>query len=147
MLRSSSGAKLAIDPRLASLVAQVSEHFGGRPLHVVSGFRPYSPVQYTAHSNHNLGRAMDFAVEGVTNTTLRDYCRGFRDAGVGFYPNSTFVHLDVRTGKAYWIDYARPGEPPRYDASTPRPKGDPSGDEPEAHTGVGGESDPDNGSQ
>ena len=81
-------------------MAQVSDHFGGRPLHVVSGFRPYSPVQYTPHSNHNAGRAMDFSVEGVPNTAVRDFCRTFRNAGVGYYPNSTFVHLDVRTGKS-----------------------------------------------
>jgi uncharacterized protein YcbK (DUF882 family) len=111
-----TGARTAIDPRLAALIGQVSDHFGGRTLHVVSGFRPYSPAQYTAHSNHNVGHAMDFSVEGVPNTVLRDYCRSFRNAGVGFYPNSTFVHLDVRTGKAYWIDYSRPGEAPHYDA-------------------------------
>jgi uncharacterized protein YcbK (DUF882 family) len=110
-----TGARLPIDPRLAALVGQVSDHFGGRTLHVVSGFRPYSPVQYTAHSNHNVGHAMDFSVEGVPNTLVRDYCRTFRNAGVGYYPNSTFVHLDVRAGKAYWIDYSRPGEAPHYD--------------------------------
>ena len=59
---------------------------------------------------------MDFSIEGVPSTTVRDFCRTFRDAGVGFYPNSTFVHLDVRTGKSYWIDYSRAGEAPRYDS-------------------------------
>lgn len=111
-----SDAKKPVDPRLAYLIGLVSDHFGGRTIHVVSGYRPYSKKQYTPHSNHNLGRAMDFMVEGVPNTVVRDYCRTFRDAGVGYYPNSTFVHLDVRTGKAYWIDYSGPGEPPRYDA-------------------------------
>ncbi len=110
-----TGVRTPIDPRLAALVGQVSDHFGGRTLHVVSGFRPYSPAQYTAHSNHNIGHAMDFSVEGVPNTVVRDYCRTFRNAGVGYYPNSTFVHLDVRTGKTYWIDYSRPGEAPHYD--------------------------------
>ncbi len=109
-----SGAEHPIDPRLASLIAVVSDHFGGKPIHVVSGFRPYSPKQYTPHSNHNLGRAMDFRIEGVSNTTLRDFCLTLNNAGVGYYPNSTFVHLDVRTTKTYWIDYSRPGEAPRY---------------------------------
>lgn len=111
-----SDSKIAIDPRLAYLIGLVSDHFGGRTIHVVSGYRPFSKKQYTPHSNHNLGRAMDFSVEGVPNTVVRDYCRTLRDAGVGYYPNSTFVHLDVRTGKAYWVDYSGPGEPPRYDA-------------------------------
>jgi uncharacterized protein YcbK (DUF882 family) len=115
-----SGAKAAIDPRLATLIAMVSDHFGGRPIHVVSGYRPYSPTQYTKDSNHNHGRAIDFYVEGVPNTVVRDFCRGFRNAGVGYYPNSTFVHLDARAGRVFWIDYSRPGEPPRY--ATPADK-------------------------
>ncbi|MGH7328661.1 MAG: DUF882 domain-containing protein, partial [Polyangiaceae bacterium] len=77
---------------------------------------PYSPTQYTPHSNHNLGRAMDFRVEGVPNEALRDYCRTLKNVGVGYYPNSTFVHLDVRTTPAYWIDFSKPGEPPRYNS-------------------------------
>lgn len=109
-----SDSKKAVDPRLAYLIGLVSDHFGGRTIHVVSGYRPYSKKQYTPHSNHNHGRAMDFSVDGVPNTVVRDYCRTLRDAGVGYYPNSTFVHLDVRTGKAYWIDYSGPGEAPRY---------------------------------
>jgi uncharacterized protein YcbK (DUF882 family) len=113
-----SDSKKAVDPRLAYLVGLVSDHFGGKKLHVVSGYRPFSKSQYTPHSNHNLGRAMDFLVEGVPNTVVRDYCKTLRDAGVGYYPNSTFVHLDVRTGKAYWIDYSGPGEAPKYDAHT-----------------------------
>jgi LysM repeat protein len=146
-----TGARIAIDPRLAALVARVSDHFGGRPIHVVSGFRPYSPVQYTPHSNHNVGRAMDFSIEGIPSTTVRDFCRTFRDAGVGFYPNSTFVHLDVRTGKSYWIDYSRSGEAPRYDSPSSQGAADEAARDVEPHTTVadppvdpppGSESDP-----
>lgn len=114
LLRSPAGS-IPIDPRLATLIGMVSNHFGGRTIRVVSGYRPYSPTQYTPHSNHNVGRAMDFVVEGVPNTVLRDFCRTFKNAGVGYYPNSTFVHLDVRSTKVYWVDYSRPGEAPRYD--------------------------------
>jgi hypothetical protein len=32
---------------------------------------------------------------------------------VGYYPNSSFLHLDVRGYNSYWIDYAGPGEAPR----------------------------------
>jgi uncharacterized protein YcbK (DUF882 family) len=116
--------KLAIDPRLATLIGMVSDHFGGRALQVVSGFRPYVATQHTRHSNHNVGRAIDFSVEGVPNTVVRDYCRTFRNAGVGYYPNSTFVHLDVRQTKVYWIDYSSPGEPPRYDSPSAQASAD-----------------------
>jgi uncharacterized protein YcbK (DUF882 family) len=102
------------DPRLVTIVAMVSDHFKGRDILFVSGFRPYSPQQYTPHSNHNVGRAFDFAVRGISNEVLRDFCRTFRNVGVGYYPNSSFVHLDVRAKKAYWVDYAGPGQRPRY---------------------------------
>jgi uncharacterized protein YcbK (DUF882 family) len=104
-----------VDPRLVALVGIVSSHFGGKPLEIVSGYRAYTPTQYTAHSNHNLGRALDFRVRGVSNETVRDFCRTLRSAGCGYYPNSTFVHLDVRDTKAYWVDWSHPGEPPKYD--------------------------------
>ncbi|MEP7123467.1 MAG: DUF882 domain-containing protein [Byssovorax sp.] len=128
--------KIAIDPRLATLIGLVSDHFGGRTMHIVSGFRPYSPVQYAPHSNHNLGRAMDFSVEGISNTELRDFCRTFRNAGVGYYPNGTFVHLDVRTSKTTWVDYSRSGEAPRYEGGARPAAGDDPGQEIEPHEGA-----------
>ena len=105
-----------VDPRLVALVGIVSSHFGGKPLEIVSGYRAYTPTQYTPHSNHNTGRALDFRIRGVSNEALRDFCRTLRSAGCGYYPNSTFVHLDVRDAKAFWVDRSRPGEPPQYDS-------------------------------
>jgi uncharacterized protein YcbK (DUF882 family) len=116
MLRSAGGLPHPIDARLISLVGTVSNHFGSRPIQIISGFRPYSPTQHTPHSNHNIGRAMDFRVVGVPNEVVRDFCRSLKNVGVGYYPNSTFVHLDVRETPAYWIDYSRPGETPRYNS-------------------------------
>jgi uncharacterized protein YcbK (DUF882 family) len=113
-LRFPDGSAHTIDPRLVTLLAMLSDHFGGRDIIVVSGFRPYSPRQFTRHSNHNAGRAIDFTVRGVSNENVRDFCRGLRNTGVGYYPNSAFVHLDVRDASAYWIDYAAAGQPPRY---------------------------------
>jgi uncharacterized protein YcbK (DUF882 family) len=137
-----TGAKTPIDPRLASLIGAVSDHFGGRTIHVTSGFRPYSPAQYTPHSNHNVGRAMDFSIEGVPNTVVRDFCRTFRNAGVGYYPNSSFVHLDVRTGKAYWVDYSHAGEAPHYDSPDAQHAADEAARDVEPHTGAGDAADP-----
>ncbi len=117
MMRSGGGLTHPPDARLIELLGVVSNHFGSRRLEIVSGFRPYSPTQYTPHSNHNIGHAMDFRVVGVPNEVLRDYCRTLRNVGVGYYPNSTFVHLDVRSSPSFWIDYSRPGEPPRYNAA------------------------------
>jgi uncharacterized protein YcbK (DUF882 family)/LysM repeat protein len=115
ILRSAStGKKHAIEPRLVSLIGVVSDHFSGRTIEVVSGFRPYTPTQATAHSRHNSGSAIDFHVKGVSNEELRDFCRTLRKVGVGYYPNNSFVHLDVRETATYWVDLSRSGEPPRY---------------------------------
>jgi hypothetical protein len=66
--------------------------------------------------------ACDFRLAGVANATLRDYLRKtFDHAGVGYYPNSVFVHLDDRKKgpSAFWIDYAGPGQAASY-AENPR---------------------------
>jgi hypothetical protein len=62
------------------------------------------------------GLACDIHIEGVANTELRDYLRrSFQKVGVGYYPNSSFVHLDVRKDRsAFWIDYSGPGDRAMY---------------------------------
>ncbi len=109
-----TGSRPRVDARLIALLADVSEHFG-RPLRIVSGWRDHS---YFEDSRHKHSQAVDFSIPGVDNTVVRDYLRRFRNCGVGYYPNSSFVHLDVRDTAAYWVDYAGPGEAPR---SKPRP--------------------------
>jgi hypothetical protein len=108
-----------MNERLLALLAQVSDHFGGRPLRIVSGYRTTSWVE---ESKHPLGRACDFVVLGVPNKVVRDYLRSLESVGVGYYPNSTFVHLDVRERTTYWVDYAGPGEPPRLTPTAVIPK-------------------------
>ncbi|HEX3773044.1 MAG TPA: LysM peptidoglycan-binding domain-containing protein [Polyangiaceae bacterium] len=98
------------DPRLIRLLAKVSDHFGTRPIRVVSGFRTRS---FFEDSRHKLSRAVDFSIPGVENSAIRDYLRTLTDVGVGYYPNSSFVHMDVRDTNTYWVDYAGPGEAPR----------------------------------
>lgn len=117
LMRSPSGAAHPIEPRLLAMITTVSNHFGSRKIEIVSGFRPYTPTQYTQHSNHNHGKAIDFRVVGVPNEAVRDFCRTLKNVGCGYYPNSVFVHMDVRDASAFWIDYSKPGEPPRYNAA------------------------------
>lgn len=109
-----TGAKTKMDRRLLSLLAEVSDHFGGRSIIVISGFRPHSKRQYTPNSRHNHGKAIDFRVVGVPNEEVYAYCRTLSSVGCGYYPNSTFVHMDVRNYKTKWTDYSKPGEPPSY---------------------------------
>ncbi|MDF3065598.1 MAG: hypothetical protein K0R38_1199 [Polyangiaceae bacterium] len=119
-LFAATGNRPRVDARLIALLADVSEHFGGRPMRVVSGWRDHS---YFEDSRHKHSQAVDFSIAGVPNTVVRDYVRRFRNCGVGYYPNSSFVHLDVRDSAAYWVDYAGPGEAPRSKArAEPREK-------------------------
>jgi len=96
--------------RLLRLIVDVSNTFGGRPIHVVSGYRTTS---FFRDSRHKTSQAVDFAIVGVPNPVARDYLLTLDSVGVGFYPNSTFLHLDVRPHSTRWIDYAGPGEAPR----------------------------------
>jgi uncharacterized protein YcbK (DUF882 family) len=101
----------AMNPRLTRLLFQTGQHWPGKRIEVVSGFRNPS-VAKNPRSPHMKGLACDFRVVGVKNTELRDYLRGnMKKVGVGYYPNSSFVHLDVRKDRsAFWIDYSGPGE-------------------------------------
>lgn len=120
-----------IDPRLVRLIAQISDKFGGRELRIVSGYRTQS---FVAASKHKEGRALDFSIPGIPNEALRDYLRTLDNVGVGYYPNSSFVHLDVRGYNAYWVDYAGPGEAPKKSPHAKSRKGQPiESDEPDAH--------------
>ena len=109
-----TGKTERIHGRLIRMLTRVSDHFGGRPIEIISGFRPPRKEQYTLRSKHNLGRAVDFRIRGIPNAVIRDFCRTLPNVGVGYYPNSTFVHLDIRECSAYWVDFSGPGEAPRY---------------------------------
>jgi uncharacterized protein YcbK (DUF882 family) len=107
-----TGAETDISPSLIRLLVKVSDTFGGRTLHIVSGYREHS---YAKESKHKKGHACDLSVEGVPNDVLRDYLLTLDQVGVGYYPNSSFVHLDVRPQSTQWVDRASPGERPEYD--------------------------------
>lgn len=110
-----TGGQERIHGRLIRMLVKVSDTFGGRPIRVVCGYRDPAHQQHTKHSKHHLGRAIDFSIPGVPNEVVRDFLRHtFDSVGVGYYPNSTHVHLDMREHSTYWVDVSRPGEPPRY---------------------------------
>lgn len=99
--------------RLMRALAYIADHFNGRTIVVVSAYRSTNDGNGGA-SRHSTGEAIDIRVEGVPNELLRDYCLTLTKVGVGYYPRSSFVHLDVRRKAVYWVDWSRPGEPPLY---------------------------------
>lgn len=110
-----------LDKGLLRRIQIIADQFPGRTLRVVSGYRP--PDGEREGSRHNYGRALDFSIHGVSNRALFTYCKTLPNTGCGFYPNSTFVHVDVRDKSVSWVDRSGPGEPADY---TPRgPDGEP----------------------
>lgn len=101
-----------LDPRLIWAMQKVAEAFPRRTLYIMSGYRQ------GGHSGfHGKGRALDIFVVGVANEQVFGVCRTLRDVGCGYYPNSKFVHIDVRpygTDRVLWIDDSGPGMPSHY---------------------------------
>ncbi|MCP4198098.1 MAG: LysM peptidoglycan-binding domain-containing protein [Proteobacteria bacterium] len=101
-----------LHPRLAVLLQKIADEFPGKRIEIVSGQR--TKKQKNHESYHNKGQALDFRVAGVSNRKLTRFVRKFKNVGVGYYPNSVFIHMDTREKNGYWIDYSRPGEKPIY---------------------------------
>jgi uncharacterized protein YcbK (DUF882 family) len=99
-----NGESRAIDPQLLDRLHTLSALTGTRaPFDVISGYR--SPETNEAlrrrgggvasQSLHLEGRAIDVRLADVPLTDLRDAATSLRAGGVGFYPETRFVHLDT----------------------------------------------------
>jgi uncharacterized protein YcbK (DUF882 family) len=105
-----------IDPQLLMLLSHVYDHFGSKPIEIVSGYRN----QRKQTSNHFKGTASDIRINGVPAKKIREFAETLDGGGmgIGFYPRGQFVHIDVRPPPSYrWLDYS----PPNSNASEKRP--------------------------
>jgi uncharacterized protein YcbK (DUF882 family) len=93
-----------IAPGLLDLVTALQGRLETREVvHVISGYRsPHTNAMLhersegvATHSLHMVGEAMDIRIPGVELASLRDAALGLSRGGVGFYPASDFVHVDV----------------------------------------------------
>lgn len=93
-----------IDTRLLELLATLCRRLELRqPFQVISGYRsPRSNAMLAEasggvarHSLHLQGMAIDIRVAGVPLQRLRDAALALDGGGVGYYPKSDFVHVDV----------------------------------------------------
>jgi uncharacterized protein YcbK (DUF882 family) len=108
LLRSSDGGEHPIDPRLLDTAYALQRHFGAGEVRFLSGYR--KPAKRLG-SNHGYGRAMDLVVPGATDEEVASFARANGFSGVGIYPTSGFVHLDVRDRSFFWVDKSGPGKP------------------------------------
>jgi uncharacterized protein YcbK (DUF882 family) len=91
-------------PNLLDLVATLQQRLDSNAtVHVISGYRsPKTNASLHArssgvatHSLHMEGEAMDIRIPGVELADLRNAALGLQRGGVGYYPASDFVHVDV----------------------------------------------------
>jgi hypothetical protein len=108
----------ALNPELLVRLQLLASQFPGRPFEIVSGYR----TRGRATSRHRSGDALDLRIEGIDNADLSAFARTLEATGVGYYPNSTFVHIDVRPSSAYWVDVSAPGKAPDYVRPAPDPR-------------------------
>ena len=98
-----TGAETPIDPRLLDLLYRISQRTHQKIL-LVSGFRApmYSAAQLSYHTR---GMAADIRIPGMTALMARDLAESMGVHGLGYYPVSGFIHVDVRDVRTRWIDY------------------------------------------
>jgi uncharacterized protein YcbK (DUF882 family) len=93
----------AMDGRLFATIVRAAERFHARYVEVVSGFRApkYQLIlrkkghEVARDSQHPRGTAVDFRVAGVPTKVLLKFVKSLHLGGVGYYPDSKFVHADV----------------------------------------------------
>lgn len=98
-----TGTVAWVDPRLAGEAVAAARKFGADRVEILSGYRDpkYNRLlrkkgrDVASQSRHTRGQAVDFRLPGVATTRLRDWLLRRGAFGVGYYPDSGFVHLDV----------------------------------------------------
>ena len=99
-----SGDVHSIDPQLLDVLARVRDQVGSRgTFEVISGFRsPATNDMLRQHSSgvarnsmHLKGQAIDVRLAGADTRQVRRAALSLRRGGVGYYPDSDFVHLDT----------------------------------------------------
>ncbi|MDB5443210.1 MAG: Twin-arginine translocation pathway signal [Phenylobacterium sp.] len=99
-----NGEEHFMDPKLFDLLHAISQKLETRaPFQIISGYR--SPTSNAAmhahssgvaeHSQHMQGKASDIRLDGVELSNLHKAALSLQAGGVGLYPVSNFVHVDV----------------------------------------------------
>ena len=93
-----------IHKSLLDLLHSISMTLDNQPqFHIISGYRSlktnamlYKTTECVAkNSLHTQGKAADIRIPGYDTGLLRDICMKLRSGGVGYYPKSDFVHVDI----------------------------------------------------
>jgi uncharacterized protein YcbK (DUF882 family) len=93
-----------IHPRLLDLLCDLRLRLdASQPIEIISGYRsPATNAMLHARSDgvasrslHMDGKAIDLRISGRSLATVRKTALSMKAGGVGYYPASDFVHLDI----------------------------------------------------
>jgi uncharacterized protein YcbK (DUF882 family) len=99
-----------IDATLLDLLFAIRTQLDtNQPFHIISGYRSASTNAFLrAHSSgvadnslHTVGKAIDIRTPGRDLRTLHKVALALKGGGVGYYPKSDFIHVDVGRVR-YW---------------------------------------------
>lgn len=98
---------IRILPQLVSLLEVLRKRLGGKPVHVISGYRTpgYNrDIGGSLHSPHVDGLACDICVPHVPLLHLWEVADELvaDHGGVGYCPERNFVHIDLRGTRVRW---------------------------------------------
>jgi uncharacterized protein YcbK (DUF882 family) len=102
------------DPRLFDVLSDLTLSVGhpGSVINVVCGYRTPSTNQFLrAHSTgvsknslHMQAEAIDLRIPGIDTLVLRKAALALHRGGVGYYPRSDFIHVDVGRVRQWCLD-------------------------------------------
>jgi uncharacterized protein YcbK (DUF882 family) len=105
-----TGEIKSIAPRLLDLLFTLRGELEAKePFHIISGYRSAATNALlrtisdgiATNSLHLDGKAADIRVPGLALSALRRAAVGLKAGGVGYYPRSDFVHVDIGRVR-YW---------------------------------------------
>lgn len=108
---SRTGKEKVINAGLLDLLSSIRQKLKSKePFHLYSGYRtPRSNAILrrqnkgaSKNSLHMYGKAVDLRLPGHSLKVLRKAAMSFRQGGVGYYPRSKFVHIDVGSVRYWW---------------------------------------------
>ena len=106
-----TGSEREIDTRLLDLLFTIQQKLGTKePFQIISGYRtPQSNALLSKkkkgvakRSFHIYGKAADIRIPGFSTKEVRLAAMSIKGGGVGYYPRSNFVHVDVGPVRYWW---------------------------------------------
>jgi uncharacterized protein YcbK (DUF882 family) len=99
-----TGHTMDMNTELVRLLMRIAKRFDNAELHMISAHRAPDGVVTSERSQHGKGTASDIRIVGVSIETLAAVARQEGARGIGMYPKSGFVHVDVREKAYSWVD-------------------------------------------